>query len=197
MDTYIGTKVVRAEPMTRAEYSTFRGWALPPDEEGSDEGYLVEYLDGGKPNTAKYDGYVSWTPKEVFARSYRKVASPNEEGRTLYAHKVNPANDLITIRVLDEEGPGGAHHEYACQLPNGKQTHISFQNGPINENGVNGLTQEALLAIVIDRLQCFQAGPYACRENALALTKIEEAMLWLQKRTLDRMRRGVEGYNKA
>lgn len=54
---------------------------------------------------------------------------------------------------------------------------------------------EALLAIVEDRLQGFQSGQYACRENALALTKLQEAMMWLQKRTRDRMARGVEGSN--
>lgn len=55
---------------------------------------------------------------------------------------------------------------------------------------------EALLAVVIDRLRGFQSGPYGCRENAVALTKIEEATMWLQKRTRDRMARGVEGTNK-
>lgn len=59
--------------------------------------------------------------------------------------------------------------------------------------GVNGLTHEALLAIVADRLRSFQAGPYSCKANACALTKIEEAQHWLQQRTLERMRRGVEG----
>lgn len=113
--------------------------------------------------------------------------------RTITDHIVNPANDLIAVEVLDEPGAGGANHEYAVVLPNGKTTSISFQNGPIAESGVNGLTQEVLLAIVADRLRSFQAGPFACRENALALTKIEEAQHWLQSRTLARMRRGVEG----
>jgi hypothetical protein len=70
---------------------------------------------------------------------------------------------------------------------------IDFQNGPIKEAGVNGISNEALLAIVEDRLACFQSGEYACRENAIALTKIQEAMMWLQKRTRDRVSRGVEG----
>ena len=61
------------------------------------------------------------------------------------------------------------------------------------EFGVNGISGEALLAIVEDRLIGFQSGGYACRENAVALTKVQEAIMWLQKRTLDRMRRGVEG----
>lgn len=117
--------------------------------------------------------------------------------REIHSHKVNPANDVLKVLVLDEEGPGGAHHAYSIELPSGKETAINFQNGPINEVGVNGLTHEALLAIIVDRLQCFQKGNYACRENAIALTKIEEAVLWLQKRTLDRMRRGVEGTHKV
>ena len=72
-DLYIGTKMVNAEPMTRAEYNAFRGWELPADENGDDEGYLVEYLDGGKPNTTTHAGYVSWSPKEQFDNAYRKT----------------------------------------------------------------------------------------------------------------------------
>lgn len=68
-----------------------------------------------------------------------------------------------------------------------------FQNGPIMEAGFNGVTHEVLLAIVIDRLRSFQAGPYSCKENSVALTHIETGLLWLQSRTLERMRRGVEG----
>jgi hypothetical protein len=70
---YIGVKQVRAKEMSKQEYNDFRGWELPYDENGSDEGYLVEYLDGGASNTEKYDGYVSWSPKDVFERSYREI----------------------------------------------------------------------------------------------------------------------------
>lgn len=58
------------------------------------------------------------------------------------------------------------------------------------------MTHEALLAILIDRMRSFQAGPYSCRENALALTKLEEAQMWLLQRTRARMSRGVEGTHK-
>lgn len=68
---YIGTKLINAVAMTRAEYNIFRGWQLPDDENGDDAGYLVEYLDGGKPNTQQYAGYVSWSPKEQFDKAYR------------------------------------------------------------------------------------------------------------------------------
>jgi hypothetical protein len=127
--------------------------------------------------------------------------------RTITDHIINPANDKLTITVTDAPGAGGANHAYSVTgfnagsnpslnplFPQGiVQCEILFQNGPINEVGVNGVTQEVLLAIVADRLRSFQSGPYACRENALALTKIEEAQHWLQQRTIARMRRGVEG----
>lgn len=74
MQTYIGTKLVRAEPMNRQAYNDFRGWQLPADENGDDEGFLVEYLDGGQANTDKYEGYVSWSPKGVFERAYQPVS---------------------------------------------------------------------------------------------------------------------------
>jgi len=73
-ELYIGTKLINAEPMTRAAYNVFRGWELPADENGDDEGYLVEYLDGGKPNTNTHAGYVSWSPKEQFDNAYRKTS---------------------------------------------------------------------------------------------------------------------------
>jgi hypothetical protein len=118
--------------------------------------------------------------------------------RELHDHIGNPVNDRLLVCAVDEPGAGGAHHNYEIGSKDGPALfcNIYFQNGPITESGVNGITQEALLAVVADRLRSFQAGPYACRENALALTKIEEAMHWLQQRTLARMRRGVEGTNK-
>ncbi len=122
--------------------------------------------------------------------------------RTVTDHKLNGLNDALKIAVIDEPGQGGANHVYQIfideslrQDQKDKTVHltINFQNGPIQEAGVNGVSGEALLAVVIDRLRSFQAGPYACRENALALTSLEESLMWLQKRTRDRMARGVEG----
>ncbi len=119
--------------------------------------------------------------------------------RELTGHKVNPANDRITVVCEDEPGHGGACHNYMIGIPSQDPSStatgipIRFQNGPIAEVGVNGITHEALIAILIDRLQHFQKGPYAGRENALALTKLEEAQHWLLHRTKARMDRGVEG----
>lgn len=74
METYIGTKLVRMQPMTRGEYNEFRGWTVPADENPEDEGYLVEYLDGGKPNTPHFAGYVSWSPKAQADAAYRPTS---------------------------------------------------------------------------------------------------------------------------
>lgn len=70
---------------------------------------------------------------------------------------------------------------------------VQFQKGPIKEVGVNGVMNEDLIAMVIDRLYSFQESEYKCRENAIAITKLEEALMWLGKRTQDREDRGVEG----
>jgi hypothetical protein len=67
---YIGVKVINAKPMTRLAYNSFRGWDVPADENPDDEGFLVEYTDGGKANTKDFIGYVSWSPKEVFEKAY-------------------------------------------------------------------------------------------------------------------------------
>lgn len=77
MEQYIGTKIINAEPMTRQAYNDFRGWTLSEGENGEDEGYLVEYVDGGKANTEQFKGYVSWSPKDVFERSYHKTQRNN------------------------------------------------------------------------------------------------------------------------
>ena len=71
MQEFIGTKRVLAKPMTRGEYNEYRGWELPANEDGSDEGFLVEYLDGGKSNHPAHVGYISWSPKEQFENVYQ------------------------------------------------------------------------------------------------------------------------------
>ncbi len=120
------------------------------------------------------------------------------------SHRVNGLNELLRVVAVDEPGAGGANHEYMIRLDTTVPTSgsfawntIKFQHGPILEVGVNGISNEALLAIVEDRLASFQEGPFACRENAVALTKIQEAMMWLQCRTRGRIMRGVEGTSET
>lgn len=73
MVSYIGTKVVHAQPMNRAAYNQLRGWTVPDNECGEDEGYLVEYTDRVEdpPHVAGFKGYISWSPKDVFERAYK------------------------------------------------------------------------------------------------------------------------------
>lgn len=129
--------------------------------------------------------------------------------RELTGHKVNPANDLLKIEALDEPGSGGANHLYQITGFNtrsnlsdpftarhgqpAEHATVLFQNGPIAEAGVNGVTHEALLAILIDRLECFQKGPFANHYNENALGSLKAAQGWLLDRTRSRVERGVEG----
>jgi len=71
--------------------------------------------------------------------------------------------------------------------------HINFQHGPVKEKGVNGVSNEDLINMVLKRLSAFQETEYKCRENAEAITKLEESLMWLRKRTSDREIRNVVG----
>ncbi len=117
----------------------------------------------------------------------------------------------LRIEVCDEPGSGGANHAYQIDgfdtdtnpgtkdVPDAPRTYatILFQNGAIKEAGVNGVSHEALLAILIDRLQCFMDGPFPSADTAVALTHCKDALTALQKRTLARIARGVEGTTQA
>lgn len=70
---------------------------------------------------------------------------------------------------------------------------VHFQEGPIKEAGVNGVMNEDLIAMVISRLEHFNQSQFSCRENEMAINKLEESLLWLRKRTIGRENRGVEG----
>jgi len=69
MQTYVGTKIVNAAPMSREEYNDLQGWEMPKGQNGADEGYLVEYV-GSAPNHDDFDSYISWSPKEEFDKAY-------------------------------------------------------------------------------------------------------------------------------
>jgi hypothetical protein len=74
---------------------------------------------------------------------------------------------------------------------------IKFQADPLKEVGVNGCSIEDVIDVLIYRLEGFQKGPFRCRENALAITKLEEAKQWLLYRTAKRQAQNVEGTNAA
>ena len=122
LEEFIGTKIICAKPMSRLDYNIFRGWELPTNENGSDEGYLVEYIDGGEPNTKEYRGYVSWSPKVQFENAYKqssnlsfgdaitylklgyRVARTGWNGKGMYLVHFSPvSHGLEMLTVYDNE----------------------------------------------------------------------------------------------
>ncbi len=108
--------------------------------------------------------------------------------------------DLLTSKytkvLVEEEYQYNAPHNFAVVRANDYEDclcKIHFQEGPIKECGVNGVCNEDLINMVLCRLEHFQNSEFRCRENALAATALEEALLWLRKRTMAREARGVEG----
>ncbi len=121
--------------------------------------------------------------------------------RILESSRPEGMDQLVRIKVLDEPGAGGACHEYRIEEDTDGETTMSacvikFQKGPVKEAGLNGITQEALLAVVQDRLEGFQSGDFACLANQEALMHVKQALEALHGRTSERVKRGVEGTNE-
>ena len=113
---------------------------------------------------------------------------------------IQKRNNLNTVYAIDEPSIGNANHVYNVVITDGQGNEtpysIAFQRGPRKEaDSVHGLLDTDLLEIVRDRLKGFQAGEFACRENALALTHLEECLLWMNFRVESRNERGVLGTN--
>lgn len=117
-------------------------------------------------------------------------------------HDGHGLNESITI-TKDQEGPGGASHRFQFlvntdQVVDVEAGYVQFQKGPRNVEGATpGATDLAVLAIVKDRLESFQSGPFACEENAKALAAVDEAMSWMKQRADNRAKRGVLGTYKS
>lgn len=189
MKLYVGIEEVNASPMTRGQYNELRGWTVPENEDPSDEGYYVVRL----------SGHVNWIPKEVFEDIYEEPIDNDVE-------MVDLKHDLLTTKytkVVHEKNFGfNAPHLFHVNAVDTKTSIASlgvvhFQEGPINEVGVNGVCNEDLIHMVICRLEHFQKSEYSSRDNALAITHLEDALLRLRKRTIGRENRGVEGTSIA
>ena len=100
MKTYIGVKIVKAKPMTRKEYNDYRGWDLPADENGSDEGYLVEYPNGSGGNHPDHEGYISWCPTAQFVEANQPI-----DGMT-FGHAIEAARKGLKIARAGWNGKG-------------------------------------------------------------------------------------------
>ena len=134
MEQYIGTKMINATPMTRGEYNSLRNWVVPDDEDPTDLGYLVEYLDGGKPNLQGYDGYVSWSPMEQFELAYRpttglpfglaiealkkglKVARTGWNGKGMWLFLVAGSTFKVNRAPLNQFYPDGTEINYCPHI---------------------------------------------------------------------------------
>ncbi len=107
---------------------------------------------------------------------------------------IQKENKLNTVYRLGGEGPGGAYHQYAIEQPNDTSLKIRFQCGPRNDpDSETGILDPDLLEIVRDRLKCFQQGEFANEYNAEALEHVEAALEALNRRVIDRAKRGVLG----
>ena len=76
MKSFIGSKIILAMAMTRGEFVAYRYPNQTPNPDAGapgDDGYLVEYTDGGKPNHPDHAGYISWSPKEQFEGAYLPI----------------------------------------------------------------------------------------------------------------------------
>lgn len=104
------------------------------------------------------------------------------------------------VAALDERDPkaGNASHLYGIQFGGPKDVcRIQFQHGPRGVEGSSpGIFDDDLLAIIQDRMEAFQAGPFACAENALALDAVKGARAALSLRAARRIAQGVLGANE-
>jgi len=122
--------------------------------------------------------------------------------RELREHLLNNKDvDVLFIHVIDEPAFGGMNHVYEIASSNSVFADtidmVRFQYGPVKEQGVNGISDVALLAVLIDRLRSFQASPFACEENGQTLMHLEEAMNWQNFRRQNRIDQGVQGTSKV
>lgn len=115
---------------------------------------------------------------------------------------IQKRNNLNTVFRDGDVGPGGVYYDYVVSFRDGvpatdspeDKLCIHFQCGPRRDSiSQKGVLNADLLEVVRDQLRTFQAGPLACRENACALTHIEEALMWLNRREEDRAERSVLG----
>jgi len=157
----------------------------------------------GKNYDRNYDR-IDWSDNKSSEKSSeidKKILLRGKEMNKL--QPIQRKHNLNQVYRNGEAGPGGAYHDYKIEYSpdnNGyiRVHKIDFQKGPRQEkDSRHGILDEDLLEIVRDRLKSFQSGDFSCRENAIALTHIEEALLWMNERKMSRADRNVLGtYNK-
>ena len=112
---------------------------------------------------------------------------------------IQKQENLNIVERVGEFGPGGAYHEYLISYLDDdgdlcNAGYLKFQKGARHlKDSQHGVTDQDLLEIVRDRLTCFTQGDMPSHETIIALTHVENALLWLNKRTEDRIERNVLG----
>jgi len=86
---------------------------------------------------------------------------------------------------FEEPVEGSQYLQFIDKAPSKSNPHVLI-------TVADGTTNEEVLAVLIDRMSYLQA-EFPCRENAIVITNLEQALMWLEKRTADRQKRGVEG----
>lgn len=131
---FIGTKLIQAVAMTRQQYNDYRGWKLPEDEShlANEDGYLVEYLDGGRANDSRHTGYISWSPEDVFEKSYQS------SGNFSFGHAIELLKSGKKVARSGWNGKG-----MFLALVNGNDADY-FINSRVFGTGVDGNTEKQL-----------------------------------------------------
>lgn len=148
---------------------------------------------------ARYEGYENkvWIPKKLFKERFTKING-----------SLNPVNHMLLSKhytyIIHDEPTYCAPHNYVIYNNNKRKPEdksllgvVHFQEGALKETKQNGIFNEDLIGIVIHRLECFQKSKYNCRENKLAIEKLEEALCFLRQRTEKRRNRGVLGRHEV
>jgi len=190
MKKFIGTKTIEACPMSECDFLE-KDKGIDTRNREDRPGYLVIYP----------DGYRSWSPKEVFEEAYHELLFDHENfAKSLLLKPVFPStNTTILVRETDEYG--GAH-EYQFMNSIGfndgvagyvdSYQRIQFVKKESDGSMTAGIQSEQLLIALIDRHNKLN-NKFPSREGAIAITKMEEALLWLEARVKERIRRGVMG----
>ncbi len=109
----------------------------------------------------------------------------------------NSEINVVSEFTTDQDGnpTGGRTEMFAGGDVDNSPIHaidINWQDGIIGDNGQNGAFVEDVLEAARQRIQFFNSGKFRCRENSIAITKIEEALQWLDWRTRQRLQQDVE-----
>ncbi len=134
---------------------------------------------------------------EVTKRATTAKTQFRTEPLELNVAEIGGHNTNLKVLCLDQPmQPNNACHLYSIEVGDVPAVTIAFQRGPVKENGINGVSNEALLAIVAHRFEGFQKGQFACEDNAEALEHIYDALRVMARRTSGRVLAQVEGYDK-